>query len=162
MDKQQIISYVMHTPGNTNPNVLGSMLDGTGGQESSIDFGTMDFTRGGMRYVVLDFNETASSYTINTSPTPFEIVDTYGYKRLNTTEEIRTAIEGLYDKNDSQYIGKNPQAGVAVFGKTPDNELAFLPLFKNYDNTLLFYDSASGKYGVYLRPDNSWELSYEG
>ncbi len=27
MDKQQIIDYVMHTPENTNPNVLGSMVE---------------------------------------------------------------------------------------------------------------------------------------
>ena len=152
----------MNSPANTNKMVLSDMLDSIGGQEDSIDFGTMNFTRGGARYIILDFDETTSSYTMSTSPTPFEIVDTYGYKRLNTTEEIRIAIEGLYNKNDNQYTVKNPQAGIAVLSKTPDNEQAFLPLNENFNDTLLFYDSASGKYGVYLRPDNSWELSYEG
>lgn len=31
MEKQQIIDYVMNSPANTNPNVLGTMLDGIGG-----------------------------------------------------------------------------------------------------------------------------------
>ena len=31
MDKQQIIDYVMNNPANTNPNVLGTMLDGVDG-----------------------------------------------------------------------------------------------------------------------------------
>ena len=31
MGKEEILSYVMNSPENTNPNVLGSMLDGMGG-----------------------------------------------------------------------------------------------------------------------------------
>ena len=31
MGKEEIISYVMETPGNTNPNVLRSLLDSDGG-----------------------------------------------------------------------------------------------------------------------------------
>ena len=34
MDKQQIIDYVMNSPANTNPNVLGTMLDGIGGDKN--------------------------------------------------------------------------------------------------------------------------------
>ena len=53
MDKEKIISYVMETPGNTNPNVLRSLLDGEASNNKFIvtitpteqDFsGTMDKT----------------------------------------------------------------------------------------------------------------------
>ncbi len=35
MDKDKILDYVMNSPANTNPNVLGSMLEGMGGGDDS-------------------------------------------------------------------------------------------------------------------------------
>ena len=163
MDKQQIIDYVMNSPANTNPNVLGTMLDGIGGQESSIDFGAMDFTRPGLRYIVLDFDEATRSYTVNTSPTPFEMVDIWGYKRLNTIEELETAIEGLYNENNGQYTAKHPYSEVGIVSKTPDIEQVVMSLNNNHNNILRFDDGLLDTgYVIYLHPDNSWELAFEG
>ena len=38
MDKQQIIDYIMHTPSNTNPVILGQFLDEYGGNEYTLLF----------------------------------------------------------------------------------------------------------------------------
>lgn len=43
MDKEDIINYVMETPGNSNPAVLGSMLESYGGG-SSTDFLIVNLT----------------------------------------------------------------------------------------------------------------------
>ena len=54
MGKEDVINYVMNSPANTNRAVLESLLNGT---EESIDFGTMDFSRFGCRYIKLKRQE---------------------------------------------------------------------------------------------------------
>jgi len=44
MDKQQIIDYVMNNPANTNPNVLGTMLDSMDGMVNMVTIFDDDIT----------------------------------------------------------------------------------------------------------------------
>ena len=45
MDKQQIIDYIMHTPSNTNPAMLGQFLDEYGGGNNDFSTATITFSR---------------------------------------------------------------------------------------------------------------------
>lgn len=46
MDKEKILSYVMNSPSNTNPNVLRTLLDAEGGGSSDFSVATINFENG--------------------------------------------------------------------------------------------------------------------
>lgn len=159
--KEDIISYVMKTPENTNPNVLGSMLSDMSGD--SIDFGAMDFTRSGNRYAILDYHANAGQspfYTLNMEPASNEIADLFGYKRLYTTDEIRTAIDNIYDLSDGTYEGKmNADVGVIVANIT-DPYTAYAEVNRNDNGDIVFrFDQLDST--IVLQADNTWISSYD-
>lgn len=159
--KEDIISYVMKTPENTNPNVLGNMLDDISGD--SIDFGTMDFTRNGNRYVVLDYHANVGQspfFTLNTETTSNEIADFFGYKRLYTTDEIRSAIDNLYDFSNGSYIGKmNASVGV-IEAKATNPYTAYAEVNRNDNGDIVFRYSDSDS-TIVLQADNTWISSHD-
>ena len=167
MDKNDVIDYVMTTPGNTNRAVLNGMLDNIKGE--SIDFGTMDFTRAGVRYIILDFHDIKDGspfYTINVESTPNEIIDYYGYKRLYTVEEVRTAINSIYELNTAnEYVEKPEIESHSVIGprsvRVVPSSGPSLPVYNNEDGNIEFYDPELND-GIILTTNDTWIYQYEG
>ena len=138
-NKEEIISYVMHTPGNTNPNVLGSMLEGAGG--------------GGSNFIV-HAEANLSDITVTVDKTYNEIVETINNNKIPimiATAYNMTMVGNLYNfyiDEDEGYInfqvisfesptGDTPQpiVGIRVYSITirSDDTTKLEIVYKNFE-----------------------------
>lgn len=112
MNKSEIINYVMHTPENPNPRVLGDMLDQletSGGGSGDITVTkailTLDKTGGSQTYVSwtkIDTNGLAYRTDILTDTMEIELYNGSNHLYMSQITQYQGNIE--YDSNQGNYI----------------------------------------------------------
>ena len=143
MDKQQIIDYIMHTPSNTNPAVLGSMLDTFAGDGS-----------GGVNLHTATLTFVGSSDTATIALSPY-LNESTGYLNVNYEAPlIGSYVLPLYDVEGS---GGDYQADIRNGGERLSMTSSGGVTIREEEET----DTETGgyKYCVYITGDGTITLT---
>lgn len=121
MDKQRIIDYVMQSPQNSNPAVLGSLLDQYGSEEPT---GTLDITENGT-YDVSDYAEVDVDVP---STTPIQnVIQVQLRTPLDQSSSVGASFIITYSKvDDKGQIVKQSDPGSVLPGETSQRTISIL------------------------------------